>query len=99
MTYSIIFGSKVEDDLTETFDYYEQQLEGLGNDFLLSAEATLNLIARNPLHFQKIYQNKRKANLQRFPFGVFYILSKEYIIIIAIIHLTRNPKVWRSRKK
>ena len=98
MTYSIVFGSVVESDLTETYDYYETQIEGLGSEFLLAVEATINSVKRNPLHFQKVYKNKRKANLKRFPFGVFYVLSKEYIIILAVIHLTRDPKTWKSRK-
>ena len=98
MTYSIVFGSVVESDLTETYDYYETQIEGLGSEFLLAVEATINSVKRNPLHFQKVYKNKRKANLKRFPFGVFYVLSTEYIIILAVIHLTRDPKTWKSRK-
>ena len=89
---------KIESDLQDSYDYYEQQLHGLGLDFLMSVEATLNHIARDPLHFQKVHKNKRKANLKRFPFGIFYIISKEYIIILAVIHLTRDPKVWRKRK-
>ena len=99
MTYRIAFGSKVEADLTESYDYYEQQSNGLGAEFLISVEAALYQIERNPLHFQKVYKNKRKANLKRFPFGIFYIVSKETVLILAVIHLTRDPKTWKSRKK
>lgn len=99
MTYSIVFGSEVESDLIEAYDHYEQQLEGLGSEFLLAVEAAINYIQRNPLHFQKIYKNKRKANLKRFPFGVFYIVSKESILILAVIRLTRDPMIWKSRKQ
>jgi toxin ParE1/3/4 len=98
MTYRIVYGSKVESDLTETYDYYEEQLDGLGSEFLLAVEATINSVQRNPLHFQKVDRKKRKANLKRFPFGIFYLVSKEYIFILAVIHLTRDPKTWKSRK-
>ena len=98
MTYSIVFGSMVEADLSDSYDFYEEQLDGLGSEFLLAVEAAINSIQRNPVHFQKIYKNKRKANLKRFPFGVFCIISKEYIIILAVIHLTRDPKIWKTRK-
>ncbi len=99
MTYRIAFGSKVETDLAESYDYYEQQLDGLGSEFLLSVEATLYQIERNPLQFQKVYKTKRKANLKRFPFGIFYMVSKQTILILAVIHLTRDPQVWRFRNK
>jgi hypothetical protein len=53
MGFSVVFNSNVEADLTDNYDYYELQLPGLGSDFLLSVEATLNYIQREPLHFQK----------------------------------------------
>jgi hypothetical protein len=99
MSHTIVFGSKIEADLIESFDYYEEQVDGLGYEFLLSVEAALYEIERNPLLFQKIYKNKRKANLKRFPFGVFYIVSKETVLILAVIHLTRDPQIWKTRRK
>jgi hypothetical protein len=99
MTNRIVFGSKVEADLTESYDYYEEQLSGLGAEFLLSVEAALYQIERSPLHFQKVYGNKRKVNLKRFPFGIFYIFSKETVLILAVIHLTRDPKTWKKRRQ
>ena len=87
MSFTIVFNSDIESDLTDAYDYYELQLPGLGSDFLLSVEATLNHIQREPLHFQKIYRNKRKANLRRFPYGVFFLLSKKTIYILAVTHL------------
>lgn len=98
MSFTLVFNSAIESDLTDIYDYYELQLPGLGSDFLLSVDATLNYIQREPLHFQKIYRNNRKANLRRFPYGVFFLLSKETIYILTVTHLTRNPKIWKSRK-
>ena len=99
MKYSIVFNQNVEADLADSYDYYEIQLPGLGSEFLLSVEAGINAISRDPLHFQKVHKNKRKMNLKRFPFGIFYLISEETVLILAIVHLTRNPKVWKSRKQ
>jgi ParE toxin of type II toxin-antitoxin system, parDE len=99
MIYRIIFGANVESDLTEAFDYYEQQVFGLGSEFLLAVDAAIHAIKRNPNHFRQVYNTQRKANLKRFPFGVFFIVKKQIVIILAIIHLTRDPMVWKSRKR
>ncbi|MBS1622672.1 MAG: type II toxin-antitoxin system RelE/ParE family toxin [Bacteroidetes bacterium] len=99
MKYDLIFGSKVEKDLAESFDYYEEQSVGLGADFLLAVDAALSQIQREPLIFQKIYKQKRKVNLKRFPFGVFYVVVKHQVIILAVIHLMRDPKEWKKRKR
>lgn len=99
MTCQIIFGIRIEGDLKEAFDYYEDRTEGLRSDFILSVEAAIDAISRNPLQFQKIYSNKRKANIRRFPFGVFYTVKSDTILVLAITHLMRDPKEWKKRKK
>ena len=96
--YTLVFGHKIEADLKESYEYYNEQISGLGIEFLLSVDATFNQIERNPFLFQKVYKNKRRANLKRFPLGVFYTIYKETIVISAVIHLMRNPKDWKSRK-
>lgn len=55
MKYSIVFNQNVEADLADSYDYYEIQLPGLGSEFLLSVEAGINAISRDPLHFQKVH--------------------------------------------
>lgn len=90
MSYTIVFDSKIEADLRKGFDLYDKQLTGLGFEFLLSVEATLYKIEREPLFFPKVYKNKRKANLKRFPYGIFYIVSKGTVFILAVIQLTND---------
>ena len=92
MSYTIVFDSKIEADLRKGLDLYDRQVPGLGFEFLLSVEAALFKIQREPLFFPKVYKNKRKANLKRFPFGVFYIVSRGTIFILAVITLTSDPE-------
>jgi hypothetical protein len=33
----------------------------------------------------------------RFPFGVFYAVKGEFIIIYAVMHASRHPRRWQSR--
>lgn len=97
MSYTLDFLHVVEADVQDAFDWYELQLPGLGEDFLLSVDAVINGITRNPLLHAVLYKNVRKANIKRFPFGVFYAMEKNLITIIAVVHLARHPKTWKSR--
>jgi len=40
---------KVEQDVQEAYNWYELQVQGLGEDFLLSVDAAINAILRKPL--------------------------------------------------
>ncbi len=98
MTYTLDFLPSVDTDVKDAYIWYEEQLPGLGEDFLLSTDAALNAIQRAPLHFAVVYKSVRHLKVKRFPFGVFYVISKNVITVTAIVHLSRHPKTWKSRK-
>jgi toxin ParE1/3/4 len=98
MNYAIEFLPEVERDVLQAYNWYEEQLSGLGEDFLLSTDAAVNAIKRNPLLNAVEYKKVRKIKTKRFPFGVFYVLDKSLITVIAIVHLSRHPRTWKGRK-
>ena len=91
------FHPEVEFDLLDARDYYDNQRQGLGDEFLLSVEASLNYISRHPLHFSILLSQTLHTRIKRLPFGIFYILLNDTIYITAVTHLNRNPQVWKSR--
>ena len=97
--YVLDFLPEVDADVQESYDWYEKQAIGLGESFLLSVDAAIEIVHRDPLLYSKLYRNVRKINVKRFPFGVFYAISKGVITVFAIIHLSRHPNTWKSRKK
>ncbi len=97
MIYSITYLPEVEKDVQDIYDWYEEQHPGLGEDFLLSSDASLSSVERNPLAYQKVFKVVRKANTKRFPFGIFYIIDKDVITVLAVIHLSRHPRTWKKR--
>lgn len=96
--YSLDFLPEVDGDTEEAYDWYELQRAGLGDDFFLAVEECLNRIQRNPLAFQKIFKQIRRALARKFPFGVFFIVKEDVITVTAIVHLARHPKSWKKRK-
>lgn len=99
MSYSINFLPEVETDVQEAYKWYEEQLTGLGEDFLLSTDAAINSILRTPLHNQVTYKQVRKLKTKRFPFGIFYVVQGSLITVISIAHLSRHPRTWKKRSR
>jgi hypothetical protein len=44
-----------------------------------------------------VHRTVRRALLRRFPFGVFYRAEPSRIVVIGILHGSRDPKVWKGR--
>jgi toxin ParE1/3/4 len=86
-----------EADLNEAYGWYERQREGLGADFLLCFEESLQKVRRNPEVYPRIHQTVRRAWIRRFPYGLFYIVEEEVVVVLGVFHASRDPQCWQSR--
>ncbi len=97
MKQKLILRQEAERDLSEAHAWYEEQVPGLGSDFLAVVERTLESIQENPARFPLIYREVRRALLRRFPYGIFFVWEKQLLSVIAVIHTAREPGKWRAR--
>jgi len=85
-------------ELTSSIKYYEDKSEGLGEEFLDEVEAAISLILSHPETGTIITKEDRRILLNRFPYSLIYDVSNEMITINAVMHLSRRPEYWKSRK-
>jgi plasmid stabilization system protein ParE len=88
---------EAEVDLAEAFDYYEAQLAGLGREFVAAVERQFERIVDNPALYQVQHRGVRRAVMRRFPYGVFYLIEGEAVVVLAIEHQARDPEHWKQR--
>jgi plasmid stabilization system protein ParE len=97
MKHKVIVRPEAEDDLKESFSWYEDKRRGLGYDFLLQVDAGINFIKRNPEIHPIEYRGTRKHLIKRFPYKIVYLKEEEKIVIVAVIHGRRRPDLIRKR--
>ena len=74
-------------------------LEGLGAEFALEPSALLERIADNPVQFPEIGEGIRRALLHRFPYAVYFLISEDTPVIVAVLHQHRKPDAWRGCRR
>ncbi len=84
-------------DIEDGFQWYERQRPGLGDEFLAAVRSTFNSISAQPALYPVIYRDTRRALLHRFPYGIFYRVYGDVIVVVACMHARREPRRWRSR--
>ena len=94
---SALFRPAAAADLEEAALWYEAQRSGLGREFLDAAEAALKQVMANPKGYAVAYEDRRRLLLARFPYSLVYRLIGDDVVVIAVVHAKRNPRVWRSR--
>jgi len=95
---SVRLRKEAESDLAEAAAWYERQRPGLGRDFLNEVESMLESIAARPFSYPQVYRSVHRAIIKRFPFSVFYRVLGVEVVVLAILHSTRDPSRWQSRR-
>lgn len=84
-------------ELREAIAYYEGLSSGLGRQFFEEVSEFVRRIASNPTRYSERVAGVRRANLDRFPFHIHYLLGKNSVAIVAIAHDKRRPFYWKDR--
>jgi len=93
----LIIRKDAEADIAEGFHWYEQHRAGLGYEFLTELATSFTNVQTDPKRFPKIFKHLRRALVERFPYGVFFIAKPQSVVIVAVLHLARNPERLQSR--
>ncbi|MFN0035690.1 MAG: type II toxin-antitoxin system RelE/ParE family toxin [Saprospiraceae bacterium] len=97
MAYRIDFHPEAESEFDESLAWYQQQKEGLEQDFFDEYLALEQRLAEAPLQFPVILENIRRANFVAFPYSIFFAVEGESIFIYAVFHQKRDPLDWEAR--
>jgi plasmid stabilization system protein ParE len=97
MSLAAVFRPEAQADLLRTRDWYERQRVGLGEIFSVSVEQVVNRIETMPQMYAIVFRDVRRAKLRTFPYLIYYRVLSDRIEVIAILHGSRDPKLWQER--
>jgi len=89
--------SPAETELAEAAKRYQDQVAGLGSDFLDEVLVALKKIREFPEAWAPVSKFQRRCRLNRFPYGLIYEIRTEEIVIASVMHLHRHPDHWKKR--
>ncbi len=97
MTLKVHIRPEAQADLEEAAAWYERRRVGFGQEFLDEVLNALATIAENPMMYPVVHKEIRRAVIHRFPFGVFYLIDEDEMVVAAIMHGSRHPRRWKER--
>jgi toxin ParE1/3/4 len=97
MRVEFVLGARLEfHDATE---WYEARGDGLGSAFAEELKDTLILIAQAPDRWRCVEEDVRRCLLRCFPYAVLYTIEADCILVLAVMHSSREPGYWKDRLK
>lgn len=97
MTWEVTLRLEARQDVWSAANWYESQQRELGQRFLNEILVARSKVAEQPLIYSIIHKNIRRIIVKRFPFAIYYIIKGQSVIIIAVLHMRRNPEIWKKR--
>jgi plasmid stabilization system protein ParE len=97
MTPRLFLRDEAQADIEAAAQWYEERRLGLGFEFTRVVRAALAMIERDPVRFPSARAEVRRALVRRFPYAVYFIVEASAIVVIACLHVRRDPTVWQSR--
>jgi toxin ParE2 len=86
-------------DAANAIAYYNAEEPGLGADLATEVRKTLERILQYPKAWAQVSKRTRRCQVNRFPYGVFYSLTNDVVIVIAVLHSHRQPRTWQAREE
>ncbi len=96
-SYRILSDTASDADIEAAFKWYEYEQPGLGLEFLNEIRAAHLRILDAPLKYAVLRSGIRRAITRRFPYGIYFSIEDDIILIIAVLHTARDPAEWQFR--
>ena len=95
---NIEFHPEAAEEFEAAVEWYEERETGLGLDFAVEIHAAIQRAAAMPDAWTQLAGNVRRVLVNRFPYGVLYEPGSRSLLVLAVMHLRREPGYWMTRR-
>ena len=95
---NIEFHPEAAEEFEAAVDWYEVREIGLGLDFAAEIHAAVHRAAAMPDAWIRLSGDVRRVLVSRFPYGVLYESRSTCLLVLAVMHLRREPGYWMARR-
>ncbi|MBD2175510.1 type II toxin-antitoxin system RelE/ParE family toxin [Pseudanabaena sp. FACHB-1998] len=93
-----VFHSEALAEYSEAVQYYAEQRTEIAQAFINTIEDAIFRIKESPNRYATIDEDIRRCMTGKFPYGILYTIEEDYILILAVMHCSREVGYWKNRK-
>lgn len=94
----LTFRQEARAEFLAAIAWYEAERPGLGGRLNAEVERLLARVLESPQQFPEIDPGVRRGLVRSFPYGIFFAAFAEEILVLAVLHLHRDPALWKDRR-
>ena len=93
-----VFHPEALTEYADAVQYYTEQRAGIAQLFIDAIEDVVYRIRESPEHYAVIDEDVRRCMTRKFPYQILYTIEPDYILILAVMHCSREPGYWKKRR-
>ena len=91
------FHPQALEDYQQAVNWYVPRGTMLAQSFVRAVEDAIFRITEAPERWRVIEEDVRRCLTRVFTYGILYTIEPDYILIVAVMHCSREPGYWRRR--
>ena len=99
MKSKVAFHPLVEADAADAAEWYERQQAGLGAAFVAAYRDRLRQLPDEALLYAVRFHDIRRVNLSRFPYGIFYSVVDDGVVVLGVLHGAHDSEAELARRR
>jgi toxin ParE1/3/4 len=92
-----VFHPQALTEYAEAVQYYAEQRSEAAQAFIDAIENTVYRIREAPTRWPLIEGKVRRCLTRKFPYAILYKTQPDHILILAVMHTSREPGYWKDR--
>ena len=97
MSRTLVLRGIAQREFDEAADWYDRQRVGLGAEFIDEVNRVLEDIGDQAELHAVVHEDLREALVRRFPYAVYFQAEPDRVVVVAIVHTSRDPSRWQNR--
>ena len=97
MTLQLVVSREARSEIAEAVAWFREISPNLSTRFGGELEKVYSSILEHPQMYPLVHRNIRRALLRGFPYSVFYVVDPQVILIIGVVHQSRDESTWKRR--
>jgi len=84
-------------DIAEAITGFRDISPMLSERFAVELERVYATLVEYPQIYPLVYKRFRRALLRKFPYSVFYVVEKSFVLVVGVVHQSRDESTWKRR--
>ena len=97
MSSALVLRRVAQREVDAAADWYDQQRIGLGSEFIEEVNRVFEQIRNSPERYPLAHEDLREGPIHRFPYVVYYWVEPGQVVVVAVVHTSRDPAIWQGR--